>query len=83
VETAITDQNCQNLPVEISKYVSGVYTMWFKNIVGVSVAYNFQTGSNKIKLLTEYERVTQNVLFGNAILILQIIKLFELRFHIT
>jgi hypothetical protein len=27
VETAITDQNCQNLPVEISKYVSGVYTM--------------------------------------------------------
>jgi hypothetical protein len=32
------------------------------------VAYNFQTGNNKIKLLTEYEDVTQNVLFGNAVL---------------
>jgi hypothetical protein len=44
------------------------YTGWFKIIVGVSVAYNFQTGNNKIKLLTEYEGVTQNVLFGNAVL---------------
>jgi hypothetical protein len=26
------------------------------------VAYNFQTESNKTKLLTEYENVTQNVL---------------------
>jgi hypothetical protein len=32
------------------------------------VAYNFQTGNNKIKLLTEYESVTQKVLFGNATL---------------
>jgi hypothetical protein len=32
------------------------------------VAYNFQTGNNKMKLLTEYEGVTQNVLFGNAVL---------------
>jgi hypothetical protein len=32
------------------------------------VAYNFQTGSNKIKLLTEYEGVIQKVLFGNAVL---------------
>jgi hypothetical protein len=32
------------------------------------VAYNFQNGNNKIKLLTEYEVVTQNVLFGNAAL---------------
>jgi hypothetical protein len=32
------------------------------------VAYNFQTGNNKIKLLTKYERVTQKVLFGNAVL---------------
>jgi hypothetical protein len=32
------------------------------------VVYNFQTGNNKIKLLTEYEGVTQNVLFGNAVL---------------
>jgi hypothetical protein len=32
------------------------------------VAYNFQTGSNKIKLLMEYEGITQNVLFGNAVL---------------
>jgi hypothetical protein len=30
------------------------------------VAYNFQTGNNKIKLLTEYEDVTQKVLFGNG-----------------
>jgi hypothetical protein len=35
---------------------------WFKIIVGVSVAYNFQIGNNKIKLFTEYESVTQNVL---------------------
>jgi hypothetical protein len=27
------------------------------------VAYNFQTGSKKIKRLTEYENVTQRVLF--------------------
>jgi hypothetical protein len=32
------------------------------------VAYNFQTGNNKIKLLTKYEDVTQEVLFGNAVL---------------
>jgi hypothetical protein len=29
--------------------------------------YNFQT-RNKIKLLMEYENVTQKVLFGNAVL---------------
>jgi hypothetical protein len=32
------------------------------------MAYNFQTGNNKIKLLTEYEGVTQKVLFGNVVL---------------
>jgi hypothetical protein len=32
------------------------------------VAYNFQTGNNKIKLLMEYEDVTQKVLFGNTVL---------------
>jgi hypothetical protein len=32
------------------------------------VAYNFQIGNNKTKLLTEYENVTQKVLFGNAVL---------------
>jgi hypothetical protein len=32
------------------------------------VASAFQTRNNKIKLLMEYESVTQNVLFGNAIL---------------
>jgi hypothetical protein len=26
------------------------------------VAYNFQTGNNTIKLLTEYESTTQNIL---------------------
>jgi hypothetical protein len=31
------------------------------------VAYNFQTGNNKIKLLTEYEDTTQKVLFRNAV----------------
>jgi hypothetical protein len=36
--------------------------------VGVSVAHNFHTGKNKIKLLTEYENVTQRVLFGSTIL---------------
>jgi hypothetical protein len=34
----------------------------FKIIVGVSLAYNFQTVSNKIKLFMEYESVTQKVL---------------------
>jgi hypothetical protein len=33
------------------------------------VAYNFQTGNNKIKLLMQYEDVTQKVLFGNAVLV--------------
>jgi hypothetical protein len=33
------------------------------------VAYNFQTGKNKRKLLMEYESVTQKVLFGNALLV--------------
>jgi hypothetical protein len=32
------------------------------------MAYNSQTGKNKIKLLTEYKNVTQNILFGNAVL---------------
>jgi hypothetical protein len=31
------------------------------------VAYNFQTGNNKIKLLMEYMNVTQKVLSGNAV----------------
>jgi hypothetical protein len=32
------------------------------------MAYNFQTGKNKVQLLTEYESVTQKVLFGNAVI---------------
>jgi hypothetical protein len=32
------------------------------------VAYNFQAGNNKIKLLMEYEDVTQKVSFGTAVL---------------
>jgi hypothetical protein len=32
------------------------------------MAYNFQTSNNKIKLLMEYEGVTQKVLFGNTVL---------------
>jgi hypothetical protein len=32
------------------------------------VAYNFQTGNNKIKLRMEYENVTEKVLFDNAVL---------------
>jgi hypothetical protein len=31
------------------------------------VAHHFQTASNKIKLLTEYESVTQKGLFVNAV----------------
>jgi hypothetical protein len=34
----------------------------------VPVAYNIQIGNSKIKLLTQYESVTQKVLFGNAVL---------------
>jgi hypothetical protein len=30
------------------------------------MAYNFQSGKNKIRLLMEYENVTQKVLIGNA-----------------
>jgi hypothetical protein len=33
------------------------------------VAYNFQTGNNKIKLPTKYGSVTQTVLFENAVLV--------------
>jgi hypothetical protein len=32
------------------------------------MAYNFQNESNKIKLLTEYERLNQKVIFNNALL---------------
>jgi hypothetical protein len=34
----------------------------FTIIVGVSMAYNFEIVNKKIKLLTEYENVTQKVL---------------------
>jgi hypothetical protein len=51
----------------IRAVLSVVNTGWFYIIVGVSVTYNSQTGSNKIKLLTEYESVAQKALFGNAI----------------
>jgi hypothetical protein len=42
--------------------------MWFYIIVGVSLAYNFQTGNNRKKLLTEYESVNNKVLFDKAVL---------------
>jgi hypothetical protein len=42
--------------------------MSFYIIVGVSVTYKFQIKNSKIKLLTEYKNVTQEVLFGNAVL---------------
>jgi hypothetical protein len=32
------------------------------------VAYNFKTGNNKIKLLMEYESVTEKVLFSNTVI---------------
>jgi hypothetical protein len=38
------------------------HTWRFLIIVGVCVAYNFQTGK-KIKLLTEYESVTQRIFY--------------------
>jgi hypothetical protein len=31
------------------------------------MAYNFQTENNKMKQVTEYESVTQKVLFGNTL----------------
>jgi hypothetical protein len=31
------------------------------------MAYNFQTGKKKLKLLTEYESVTHKVLLGNVL----------------
>jgi hypothetical protein len=31
------------------------------------MAYSFQTEDNKIELLTEYESITQNVLFGEVV----------------
>jgi hypothetical protein len=45
------------------------------------VAYNFQTGNNKIKLLTEYEGVTQKVLFGNAVLAALMSAMSDVRAH--
>jgi hypothetical protein len=30
-------------------------------MLGVPVAYNFQTANNKIELLTEYENITQQI----------------------
>jgi hypothetical protein len=45
-----------------------VTAMSFKIIVGVSVVYNFQREKKKKKLLKEYKSLTQNVLFGNAVL---------------
>jgi hypothetical protein len=32
------------------------------------MAYNFQNRNNKIKLYTDYEIITQKVLFGTAVL---------------
>jgi hypothetical protein len=40
--------------------ISAGNTGWFEIIVGVSVAHNFHIG-NKLKLLMEYESVTQKV----------------------
>jgi hypothetical protein len=58
------------------------YTGWFEIIVGVSVAYNFQIGKNKIKLLMKYESITKKVFFDNAVFIMYAIKIFELHFRI-
>jgi hypothetical protein len=49
---------------KLVKKFPAFYTGWFKIIVGVSVAYNFQTRKNKIKLLMEYESVTRKVLIS-------------------
>jgi hypothetical protein len=42
------------------------------------VAYNFQTGSKKIKLLMEYVKITQKCIFGNAVLAA---LMYEVQFH--
>jgi hypothetical protein len=55
----ITDIECVEIQYPTQWCHILTYIGWFKIIVGVSVAYNFQTGNNKIKLLTKYEGVTQ------------------------
>jgi hypothetical protein len=46
------------------------------------MSYNIQIGKSKIKLLTEYESVTQKVVICNAVFMLYVIKYFELQFYI-
>jgi hypothetical protein len=53
-----------------------LYRMILDYCFGVSVTYTFQTENNKIKLLTEYENVTQEVLLPIE-LMLQISKQFQ------
>jgi hypothetical protein len=55
-----------------------IYAGGFKFIVGVSVVYKFQVEKNKIKLLMEYENVTQIFLFYK----INKLKRLELHFQI-
>jgi hypothetical protein len=50
------------------------YTEWFKIIIGVSVAYNFQT-------LRAKKGAHVQVVFHSGVLILYVIKLLEIHFH--
>jgi hypothetical protein len=52
--------------LEQTKFIT-LATIFLKDSAG-SVAYNFRTGNNILKLLTEYESVTQKALFGIAVL---------------
>jgi hypothetical protein len=52
-----------NKSEEMPFILGKTYISWFEIIIWVSVAYNFQSKMNKIKLLIEYYSVTQKALF--------------------
>jgi hypothetical protein len=65
--------------VYVYMYIYRVFLNYWRG----SVAYNFQTGNNKIKLIMEYESVTQKVFITYRINSVKCgIKLSELHFHI-
>jgi hypothetical protein len=71
----------RTIPVGIRK-VWVESTGLFEIIVGFSVVYNFQTGNNKNKPLTEYGSVTQSIKTSMPLVQRCQIQLLELHFHI-
>jgi hypothetical protein len=70
---AVPYHKCSPLSLYFIKCIQG----YSKFSIGVSVAYNFQTGYNKIKLLTECGSVTQKVLLHILESVLQNAKQLE------